>query len=195
MINELSARVQKCVRQASTGQQDASQVVDRAFLNQKVLQLEQKWGTEIKSLKQDLHRTILAHNHNSDLMRHHRDVLDKVRRRLEAQTQPLAEQVDAQAVQIDRTLRTGVAKQRALDLLVERLDSLESQVAELLPGASMGMGPMAMMGVQGIGAAAPQQPPGAVPKRPSRKEGQQPTEAAIRAAAAEVKACAAAKTA
>ena len=26
---------------------------------------------------QDLHRTILAHNHNSDLMRHHRDALDE----------------------------------------------------------------------------------------------------------------------
>lgn len=81
---------------------------------QKIKQLEQKWGSEVKALKQerefltvsdcwksvslltldhvgrrsdhfshapqqlqDLHRTILAHNHNSDLMRHHRDALDE----------------------------------------------------------------------------------------------------------------------
>merc|ERR1719271_1498114 len=120
MTNELSNRVVKCIR-SSSGQSDASQVVDKAFLNSKIIQLEQKWGTEIKSLKQDLHRTILAHNHNSDLMRHHRDALDEARRKLDAQSQPKAEQVDAQIEKVDRMLRAGQAKQRALDALTERL--------------------------------------------------------------------------
>ena len=74
----------------------------RSGRGQKIKQLEQKWGSEVKALKQahmlqsregfsglrdrqddyviqDLHRTILAHNHNSDLMRHHRDALDEDR--------------------------------------------------------------------------------------------------------------------
>merc|ERR1719389_71031 len=94
-IAELSARVMKCVR--NQGQSDPSQVVDRPFLNQKIQQLEAKWGTEIKSLKQDLHRTILAHNHNSDLMRHHRDALDEACRRLDAHPmRPEADRVNMQ---------------------------------------------------------------------------------------------------
>ncbi|CAJ1393286.1 unnamed protein product, partial [Effrenium voratum] len=74
---------------------------------QKIKQLEQKWGSEVKALKQDLHRTILAHNHNSDLMRHHRDALEKARRELDAQPAPKAEQVDAQIEKVDRMLRAG----------------------------------------------------------------------------------------
>ena len=84
--------------------------MDKESVGQKIKQLEQKWGSEVKALKQanpveripslrcrrvwgrisdgsmrrdrmrqDLHRTILAHNHNSDLMRHHRDALEKER--------------------------------------------------------------------------------------------------------------------
>merc|ERR1719359_622196 len=113
------------------------QNVDRAFLNTKISQLESKWGAEVKALKQDLHRTILAHNHNSDLMRHHRDALDEARRKLDAQTQPKPEQVDAQIEKVDRLLRAGQAKQRALDALTERLTALETQVGELLPSAAM----------------------------------------------------------
>merc|ERR1719487_1404599 len=96
LIGELSERVGRCVRNSAAGGLDPAQNVDRAFLNSKIAQLESKWGSEVKALKQDLHRTILAHNHNSDLMRHHRDALDEARRKLDAQTQPKAEQVDAQ---------------------------------------------------------------------------------------------------
>merc|ERR1719486_345716 len=101
---------------------DPTQTVDRAFLNTKIAQLESKWSSEVKALKQDLHRTILAHNHNSDLMRHHRDALDEARRKL-----------DAQIEKVDRMLRAGQAKQRALDALTERLTALEQQVGDILP--------------------------------------------------------------
>merc|ERR1719359_1167839 len=123
------------------------QNVDRAFLNSKIAQLESKWGTEVKAVKQDLHRTILAHNHNSDLMRHHRDALDEARKKLDAQTQPKAEQVDAQIEKVDRMLRAGQAKQRALDALTDRLAALEQQVAEVLPGGVMGAFPGMMPGM------------------------------------------------
>merc|ERR1719379_2128748 len=133
VIGEITERVARAARANGAGAMDASQTVDRAFLNQKIAQLEQKWGSEVKALKQDLHRTILAHNHNSDLMRHHRDALDEARRKLDAQTQPKAEQVDAQIEKVDRMLRAGQAKQRALDALTERLTALEGQVGDVLP--------------------------------------------------------------
>merc|ERR1719321_1810082 len=133
LIGELGERVQLCRRNNGGGSVDSGQAVDRNFLNSKIAALESKWGSEVKALKQDLHRTILAHNHNSDLMRHHRDALDEARRKLDAQTQPKAEQLDTQIDRVDRMLRAGQAKQRALDALTDRMTSLEQQVGEILP--------------------------------------------------------------
>jgi chromosome segregation ATPase len=137
-IKGISDRVTKykAARQTGLGRTDA-ETVDMPYLNQRISQLEQKWGSEVKALKQDLHRTILAHNHNSDLMRHHRDALDEARRKLDAQSQPKAEQVDAQIDKVDRMLRAGMAKQRALDALTERLAALEAQVEAQMPAAQM----------------------------------------------------------
>mmetsp|Transcript_98732 Transcript_98732/g.175758 ORF Transcript_98732/g.175758 Transcript_98732/m.175758 type:complete len:319 (-) Transcript_98732:115-1071(-) len=184
-IADLSERVGRCVRSNGSGaggQVDPSQTVDRAFLSQKIKQLEQKWGSEVKALKQDLHRTILAHNHNSDLMRHHRDALDEARRKLDAQTQPKAEQVDAQIEKVDRMLRAGQAKQRALDALTERLTQLEQQVGDVLPGGSAisaGMMP------PGIGGMMPPGLPGATgatatTKKAAKKDGEPPSEDEVR---------------
>eukprot|EP00440_Ansanella_granifera_P003654 gb/GFBE01003965.1/.p1 GENE.gb/GFBE01003965.1/~~gb/GFBE01003965.1/.p1 ORF type:complete len:318 (+),score=97.88 gb/GFBE01003965.1/:1-954(+) len=180
-ITELSDRVARCVRSNGAGAADPSQTVDRAFLSQKIKQLEQKWGSEVKALKQDLHRTILAHNHNSDLMRHHRDALEEARRRLDLQPQPKAEQVDAQIEKVDRMLRQGQAKQRALDHLTERLAALEQQVGGPMPGASAfsGMMPPGMTSMAGMGMGASS--PAAATKKFAKKDGEPPSEEEVRA--------------
>jgi len=183
-IADLSDRVGRCVRSngSGAGQVDPSQTVDRAFLSQKIKQLEQKWGSEVKALKQDLHRTILAHNHNSDLMRHHRDALDEARRKLDAQTQPKAEQVDAQIEKVDRMLRAGQAKQRALDALTERLTQLEQQVGDVLPGgaAMSGMMPPGMGGMMPPGMSVPGATGAAATKKAVKKDGEPPSEDEVR---------------
>jgi len=172
LIGELGERVGRFVRTSGgNGGVDPSQAVDRPALNTKIAQLESKWGSEVKALKQDLHRTILAHNHNSDLMRHHRDALDEARRKLDAQIQPKAEQVDAQIEKVDRMLRAGQAKQRALDALTERLTALEQQVGDILPtpgypGMMPGMAGMAGMVPPGMELDAP----AAQPKRGKNKD-------------------------
>jgi len=164
--------------------------VDQAFLNNSIHQLEQKWGSEVKALKQDLHRTILAHNHNSDLMRHHRDALDEARRRLDAQTQPKAEQVDAQIEKVDRMLRAGQAKQRALDALTERMTALEQQVGDLMPPSGQMPGQFGGMlpgvprhpNLTPMGIPHPQMvQQREQPKRLGKKEGEIPTEEEVRA--------------
>lgn len=175
VIGDLTQRVSNS-SQRKGGALDTSQYVDRDFLNHMISQLETKWSSEAKALKQDLHRTILAHNHNSDLMRHHRDTLDEARRKLDANMQPKAEQVDAQIEKIDRMLRAGQAKQRALDALTERLTALEHQV-ELFSNPYQGMMPPGMPGAG--------MPPGmegeiaAALKRGGKKE--EPTDEDIRA--------------
>jgi len=147
IIGELGERVQRCVQSNRPGAPEASDTVDRKLLSEKILQLEQKWGAEVKALKQDLHRTILAHNHNSDLMRHHRDALDEARRKVDAMTQPIAEQVDVQIDKVERILQAGRQKQRALDTITERLGQMELQVTELLPSATMGAAAMGFPGM------------------------------------------------
>eukprot|EP00927_Polykrikos_kofoidii_P057065 TRINITY_DN51177_c0_g1_i1.p1 TRINITY_DN51177_c0_g1~~TRINITY_DN51177_c0_g1_i1.p1 ORF type:complete len:391 (-),score=77.50 TRINITY_DN51177_c0_g1_i1:333-1418(-) len=185
LIGELKDRVSRCARANGAGAADASITVDRAFLTQKIAQLEQKWGSEVKRLKQDLHRTILAHNHNSDLMRHHRDALDEARRKLDAQTQPKAEQVDAQIEKVDRMLRAGQSKQRALDALTERLTAVEQQVGEMFPNAPMPAPfPPMMPGVGGLPpmlsqAPISQQREQPAPNRAAKKE-DPPTEDEVR---------------
>jgi len=181
-ITELSDRVARCVRSNGAGGPDPSQIVDRTFLCQKIKQLEQKWGSEVKAMKQDLHRTILAHNHNSDIMRHHRDALDEARQKLDAQTQPKAEQVDAQIEKVDRMLRNGQAKQRALDALTERLAQLEQQVGgPMAPGA--GFGSMMPPGISGAGLAglSGSSTSASTTKKNAKKDGEPPSEEEVRA--------------
>mmetsp|Transcript_48448 Transcript_48448/g.85414 ORF Transcript_48448/g.85414 Transcript_48448/m.85414 type:complete len:384 (-) Transcript_48448:165-1316(-) len=190
LIQDLSERVARAARANGPGVPDPAQTVDRTFLNQKISQLEQKWGSEVKALKQDLHRTILAHNHNSDLMRHHRDALDEARRKLDAQMQPKAEQVDAQINKVDAMLRQGQAKQRAIDALTERLSALEAQVGDLFPNAA-GAYPGMMPGMPGMPNMLGQPPGMGAPgqretqpsaKRASKKEGgEPPTDEEVRA--------------
>mmetsp|Transcript_11456 Transcript_11456/g.22098 ORF Transcript_11456/g.22098 Transcript_11456/m.22098 type:complete len:324 (+) Transcript_11456:70-1041(+) len=181
LIGSLTDRVSRVRTRAQKPGPDPEHV-DQAFLNNSIHQLEQKWGSEVKALKQDLHRTILAHNHNSDLMRHHRDALDEARRRLDAQTQPKAEQVDAQIEKVDRMLRAGQAKQRALEALTERMTALEQQVGDLVPPFGGGMLPGVPRGLNAMGIPNPamvQQRE--QPKRPGKKEGELPTEEEVRA--------------
>lgn len=187
LIADLTERCARAARANGPGVPDPAQTVDRSFLNQKISQLEQKWGSEVKALKQDLHRTILAHNHNSDLMRHHRDALDEARRKLDAQMQPKAEQVDQQINKVEQMLRQGQAKQRAIETLTQRLDALEAQVGEILPNAAQmgypgmmpGMPGMPNMIPPGMGGQRETQPSA---KRASKKDGgEAPTEDEIKA--------------
>merc|ERR1712150_64187 len=131
-MGELGERVGRCSRSNGPNSTEQPQTVDRQFLTNKVAQLESKWGSEVKALKQDLHRTILAHNHNSDLMRHHRDALDQARRDMDSQIPNKPEQ-ESQYDKLERMLRSGQAKQRALEALTERLSTLEQQVTDFLP--------------------------------------------------------------
>merc|ERR1740127_434897 len=61
--------------EAQSGQLDADAV------GQLLSKIEQQWGQEIRTLKQELHQTILAHNHNADLIKHHKDTIDALRER------------------------------------------------------------------------------------------------------------------
>mmetsp|Transcript_41675 Transcript_41675/g.77434 ORF Transcript_41675/g.77434 Transcript_41675/m.77434 type:complete len:251 (-) Transcript_41675:54-806(-) len=98
---------------------------------------EQQWGQEIRTLKQELHQTILAHNHNADLIKHHKDSIDALRERCAKMQGSSAKtsEIQLQLRQLDARLKQQ-QKQRKLDPLFERLSALEVKVtAGAHPGA------------------------------------------------------------
>merc|ERR1719461_2056883 len=62
-------------------QEPAEPHMDAEAIGRLLSKIEQQWGQEIRTLKQELHQTILAHNHNADLIKHHKDTVDALRER------------------------------------------------------------------------------------------------------------------
>merc|ERR1719458_658254 len=92
--------------------------------------IEQQWGQEIRTLKQELHQTILAHNHNADLIKHHKDTIDSLRERCMklAGNSMKTSEIQQQLQHLDTRLKQQ-HKQRKLEPLFERLTALEQRVA------------------------------------------------------------------
>merc|ERR1719230_1762869 len=99
--------------------------------------IEQQWGQEIMTLKQELHQTILAHNHNADLIKHHKDTIDALRERCAKVTGSGAKtaEIHSQLNRIDQRLKQQ-QKQRKLEPLFERVAVLEQRVAAATSAAN-----------------------------------------------------------
>lgn len=104
--------------------------LDAEAVGQLLSKIEQQWGQEIRTLKQELHQTILAHNHNADLIKHHKDTIDALRERcakLQGNSVKTSE-IQQQLQRLDTRLKQQ-QKQRKLEPLFERLAALEQRVA------------------------------------------------------------------
>merc|ERR1719188_2426715 len=74
-------------------------------LQTSISKLEEVWNSECEALKHELWQTIQAHNHNADLLKHHRDAIDQVQNSMtDAAPNPELEQVHAQLVQVDKVM-------------------------------------------------------------------------------------------
>jgi len=104
--------------------------VSAESVGQLLSKVEQQWGQEIKTLKEELHQTILAHNHNADLIKHHKETLDALQERSHkiANQNMKPTDVQAQLNKLDARLKQQ-QKQRKLEPLLERIQVLESHVA------------------------------------------------------------------
>jgi len=121
--------------------------------------IEQQWGQEIRMLKQELHQTILAHNHNADLIKHHKDTIDALRERCTKlqSSKGRNSEIVQQMQRLDARLKQQ-QKSRKLEPLFDRLERLEQRVAAAAARAYGGYGMQHMVppGVQGV----PMMPPG-----------------------------------
>lgn len=103
--------------------------LDAEAVGQLLSRIEQQWGQEIRTLKQELHQTILAHNHNADLIKHHKDTIDALRERCSKfqNTNVKTSEIHQQLQRLDTRLKQQ-QKQRKLEPLFERLTALETRL-------------------------------------------------------------------
>lgn len=113
-------------------QEPAEPHPDQEAVAQLLTKIEQQWGQEIRALKQELHQTILAHNHNADLIKHHKDTIDAFRERVSKLkgSSARAPEIQQQLQKLDARLKLQ-QKQRKLEPYLERLAALEQRVAAL----------------------------------------------------------------
>merc|ERR1719265_158206 len=79
-------------------------------LQKSISKLEEVWEGEVGTLKHELWQTIQAHNHNADLMKHHKDAIDQIQEQTRAGTEAGAtsgsntdsEQLQSQLLQLDK---------------------------------------------------------------------------------------------
>jgi len=118
-------------------QEPAEPPLDAEAVGQLLSRIEQQWGQEVRTLKQELHQTILAHNHNADLIKHHKDTIDALRERcmkLQGNSVKTSE-IQQQLQRLDARLKQQ-QKQRKLEPLFERLAVLEQRVAAAAQSAA-----------------------------------------------------------
>mmetsp|Transcript_108419 Transcript_108419/g.288566 ORF Transcript_108419/g.288566 Transcript_108419/m.288566 type:complete len:274 (-) Transcript_108419:121-942(-) len=101
----------------------------RADFQKSIAKLEEVWEGEVGTLKHELWQTIQAHNHNADLLKHHKDAIDQVQSRVaETAPNPEAEQVHSQLLQVNKIMQREADKEQQMDQLMQRLTVLQQQL-------------------------------------------------------------------
>lgn len=102
----------------------------KADLQKSMAKLEEVWEGEVGSLKHELWQTIQAHNHNADLLKHHKTAIDQIQGRAsESSPNPELEQVHTQLLQVDKVLQREQTKEQQLDTLMLRLTAVQQQLS------------------------------------------------------------------
>jgi len=130
-------------------------------LQSSIAKLEEVWEGEVSTLKHELWQTIQAHNHNADLLKHHKDAIDQVQNRMtDAAPNPELEQVHLQLLQVDKVLQREMAREAQADQLVARVAQVQQQMFSY-PGATNAAAAYlaarggAVPGFPGVGVAVP----------------------------------------
>merc|ERR1740123_1754299 len=106
----------------------ASRAFLKADFHKSIAKLEEVWEGEVGTLKHELWQTIQAHNHNADLLKHHKDAIDAVQGRVtDSAPNPELEQVHAQLLQVDKVMQRELSKEQHMEQLMQRLTTVQQQ--------------------------------------------------------------------
>lgn len=156
----LQAKVSKVEARLSVHDPGARSVQKESLLKM-LLDVEQRWEAEIKIVKRELHQTILAHNHNADLMADHKTAIDKIRANLDEQNPPARLQSDnkfqEQLSKLAQTLQRSQAEDQDVDAILRRGDVLMKQFGAMVAHQSLPAS-MPHMSMPAYGAGQPHHP-------------------------------------
>jgi len=97
---------------------------------QMLTDLDQRWSSEIQAVKRELHQTILAHNHNADLMADHKSAIDKVAADIDSRTANSFGDVEMHSLHsLVATLQESEAQDRDCDAILIRGEALLRRAA------------------------------------------------------------------
>jgi uncharacterized protein YukE len=111
----------------------------KSELQGSIEKLEEVWEREVGTLKHELWQTIQAHNHNADLLKHHKDAIDQVQNRMqerESAANPELEQMHTQLLQLDKVMQREQNKEQQMDQLMQRLTVVQQQISGW-PGSAL----------------------------------------------------------
>mmetsp|Transcript_93627 Transcript_93627/g.238406 ORF Transcript_93627/g.238406 Transcript_93627/m.238406 type:complete len:274 (+) Transcript_93627:126-947(+) len=133
--------------------------LSKSDFNDSLGKLESVWESEVGMLKHELWQTIQAHNHNADLLKHHKDEVDKVTTRLaeHATANPDLEQVQQRLKEVDTIVQRERVKDQQMEQLMQRVTLLQQQFTALMASSWGGAGLGAFAGIsqaQMLAAAA-----------------------------------------
>jgi uncharacterized protein YukE len=174
----------KLVNDRITALDSGSHGMLKADLLKSVQKLEDVWEGEVGTLKHELWQTIQAHNHNSDLLKHHKDAIDQVQTRMQEHVpSPELESVHAQLMQAEGICQREQAKEQQMDQLMQRLTVVQQQLFGMWPTAGLGAGLPGMPGfanmpqAQAKGQAAAKKAQGKAPAGKAKANGKKAAKA------------------
>jgi hypothetical protein len=168
LMVQMDVRLDQLLAQLDGVEPRADPPLDAEHIGQTLSKIEQTWGQEIRTLKEELHQTILAHNHNADLIKHHKDTIDSLRERchrLQSSGPKGGAEMQQQLGRLEQLSRQQQTTTQKINPLFERLTALERSVTALaarnawrypmspmMPGVRPGLGMSpAMMASMGAG--------------------------------------------
>lgn len=118
---------------------------------QMLAQVEQRWEQQVAMIKRELHDTVVAHNHNADLMVDHKAAIAQITEVLEARGPPQDRGPDFQARLMQQlgslalTLERCEVSDQDTDIMLRRGDHLLQRYRALVspPGSAPGAPPAA----------------------------------------------------
>lgn len=147
LLREKAARVEASLAARS----QSNQQLPKDSIAKMLIDLQLRWDQEIKAVKRELHQTILAHNHNADLMADHKIAIDKIIGEV-AECDPPAHlespELSEALTQLGGTLERNRAQDQDIDALLHRGELLMQRF-----GASMASRAMPAMGGAPMSAA------------------------------------------
>lgn len=150
-------RVQSLLHAHDPPERSVQQVHTTDSLCQALIEVERRWDQEIKDVKRELHQTILAHNHNADVMADHKTAIDKICSdgdevgHLQFQSDA-DNQLQEQLQRLAHTLEHTKAQDQEVDTLLQRGEALSQRLGAMgiahpsamgaaLPSHAYGQGP------------------------------------------------------